>query len=106
MRAQGRRIYQGNNLLPCVIVPNTCECEQLSRGTRAMDLPRVPKSGAASAVPEILFQKAHVPLEKVPQAHRASAVIVAAVIVNWSCSREFQQGMSKRDSIGEQKRHM
>jgi len=66
-----------------------------------MDLPRVPKSGAASAVSEILFQKAHVPLEKVPQARRASAVIV-----DWSCSREFQQRMSKKDSIGEQKRHM
>jgi len=48
-----------------------------------------------------LFQKAHVPLEKVPQARRASAVIV-----DWSCSREFQRRMSKRDSIGEQKRHM
>jgi len=62
-----------------------------------MDPPRVQNSGAASAVLEILLQKARVPLEKVPQARRAFAVIV-----DWSCSREIEQCMSKRDSIGEQ----
>jgi len=66
-----------------------------------MDLPRVRKSGAASAVSENLFHKAHVPVEKVPEARRASAVIV-----DWAFSREFQQRMSKKYSIGEQKRHM
>jgi len=66
-----------------------------------MDLPRVPKSDAASAVSEILFQKAHVPLEKVPEARLASAVIV-----DWSYSREFQPRMSKGYSIAEHNRHM
>jgi len=66
-----------------------------------VDLQRAQKSDAASAVSEILFQKSCVTLEQVRQARRPSDVIV-----DWSCSREFQQRMSKRDSTGGQKRHM
>jgi len=59
-----------------------------------MDLPRVPISGAASSVSDILFQKACFSLEKVPQARR-----VSAVIVDGSCLSELNSAYLKETAL-------
>jgi len=66
-----------------------------------MDLPRTPKSGAASAVPERLFQKSQVPHERVPRDRWASPGIV-----HWSRLRDFRERLTKIESVASQKRHM
>jgi len=66
-----------------------------------MDLPRTPKSGAASAVPERFFQKCQVPHERVPQDRWASPGIV-----DWSRLRDFRERLSKIERVAAQKRHM
>jgi len=66
-----------------------------------MDLPRTPKPGAASAVPESLFQKFQDPHERVPRDRWASPGIV-----DWSRSRDFRERLSKIESVASQKRHM
>ena len=70
----------------CAIVPTTCERGRHSGTMSAMDLPRKPKSGAASAVPESLFQKSQVPHERVPRDRWASPGIV-----NWSRLTDFRE---------------
>jgi len=66
-----------------------------------MDLPRTPKSGAASAFPESLFQKAQVPHERVPQDRWANPGIV-----DGSRLRDFRERLSKIESVASQKTHM
>jgi len=101
MRARSRGNYRGNNLPACTIVPTTCERGRHSGAMSAMDLPRTPKSGASSAVPEVLFQKSQVPHEKVPRDRWASPGIV-----DWSRLRDFRERRSKIESVASQKRHM
>jgi len=67
----------------------------------AMDLPRTPKSGAASAFLKPLFQKSQDPLERVPQARWASPGIV-----DWSRLKDFLKRMSKIKSVALRKRRM
>jgi len=66
-----------------------------------MDLPRTPKSGAVSAVPDSLFQISQVPHERVPRDRWASPGIV-----DWSRLRDFRERLSKIESVESQKRHM
>jgi len=63
-----------------------------------MDLPRTPKSGAASAFPESLFQESQVPHERVPRDRWASPEIV-----NWSRLRDFRERLSKIESVASKK---
>jgi len=58
-----------------------------------MDAPRAPKSGTASALSEMLFQKS-VPLEQVPRARWA-----APVIVNWSRSKDIESARLKEKEL-------
>ena len=66
-----------------------------------MDVPRTPKSGAASAVPEGLLQKSQVPHERVPRDRWASPGIV-----NWSRLWDFRERLSKIESVASQQRYM
>jgi len=61
----------------------------------------MPKSGAASAVPESLFLKSQVPDERVPRDRWASLEIV-----HWSRLRDFRERLTKIESVASQKRHM
>jgi len=66
-----------------------------------MVLPRTPRLGAASAVPESLFQKSQVPHERIPRDRWASPGIV-----DRSRLRDFRERLSKIESVASQKRHM
>jgi len=97
----GRQQYCGNNLPPCAMVPTTWERGRHSGAMSTMDLPRAPKSSAASAVPKRLFQKSQVPHERVPRDRWASPGIV-----DWSHLRDSRERLSKFESVASQKRHM